>query len=517
MRTTNNMVITNMMRNLNRNMTRLDKRQMQMSTGKRIHKPSDDPVAIARSLKIRTDINQLHQHRKNIDDAASWLETTELALQNKGEAMHRVRDLTVQAANGVLTQEETLKISAEIKELKDQIIGLSNTTYAGRYVFSGKNTNQPLLDQEGNYNVDLYNANNPNAIDHKMIYEVGIAEKIDVNVLGTDFLETNSLTLNFPRQEGEETEWTLHDAKVNITMEEENPDTYSATVTVVNEEGKEIVKAIPEDGDPRIKSDLSKEIADTLNELIKNDGEWKDEEQTPLRSTNPLKNYNFSGVDFKETQLDLPGADEEKIWRFGGEEFKIEYDGNNYTVSKKTVDDNGNDTDKLIGSGGNIAEIFNEYVYGDETEDNSGIKNPNHPLKNYTFDINEGNLVATKQDGLLVAQPEKAGLIALLDRIEDNMINGKNEELSDQLKELDTYKNQLLTMRSEVGAKVNRMELANNRISDDIVNFRTLQSNLEDADMGEVIMELMNEENVYRAALNVGARIIQPTILDFLR
>jgi len=138
MRVTNRMMITNMMRNLNHNLGRMDKRQMQVATGKRIHRPSDDPVAISRILKIRADLSEISQFQRNVDDALSWMETTEQAVAHVGDSLQRLRELTVQASNGVLTDSETQKIKSEVVQIRDHIITLGNTTYAGRYVFSGK-------------------------------------------------------------------------------------------------------------------------------------------------------------------------------------------------------------------------------------------------------------------------------------------------------------------------------------------------------------------------------------------
>jgi flagellar hook-associated protein 3 FlgL len=68
-----------------------------------------------------------------------------------------------------------------------------------------------------------------------------------------------------------------------------------------------------------------------------------------------------------------------------------------------------------------------------------------------------------------------------------------------------------------VGAKSNRMELVVNRLKDENLNFTNLLSNTEDVDMADVLIRLTSEENVYRASLASGARIIQPTLIDFLR
>lgn len=418
MRITNNMMISNMKRNLNRNMLRLDERQMQVATGKRIHKPSDDPVGISRSLKIRADIRELDQHRKNVEDSLSWLETTELATKNMGEAVHRIRELTVQASNGVLTEEETFKIQNEVKELKSQIIGLSNTTYAGKYIFSGKNSDTPLLDNDGNYKVFPFSATNPNLVDHRKKIEVGVSELIDINVLGIDVLEDivnpGSLSLGFPENEGDNNATSFKLEGLEIIIEKTPADEYQATVSVTDEDG-DVFTEVTSEGD---KETISNLIIDSINTLI---------DDNIQGDNHPLKNFNFSAEELKAGKID-----EENDW----------------------------------------------------------------------------NITAT---------PKKAGIINLIESIERNMIEGNNEELSEQLKDIDKYLNNLLNVRSEVGAKVNRMELVHNRILDDKINFRTLQSQLEDADMGEVLMELMNEENVYRASLSVGARVIQPSLLDFLR
>ena len=68
-----------------------------------------------------------------------------------------------------------------------------------------------------------------------------------------------------------------------------------------------------------------------------------------------------------------------------------------------------------------------------------------------------------------------------------------------------------------VGARVNRLELQQSRLESIQETFTSLLSKTEDANMAEVIMQLQLQENVYRASLAAGARIIQPSLLDFLR
>ncbi|WP_214825399.1 flagellar hook-associated protein FlgL [Exiguobacterium algae] len=90
-------------------------------------------------------------------------------------------------------------------------------------------------------------------------------------------------------------------------------------------------------------------------------------------------------------------------------------------------------------------------------------------------------------------------------------------DLSAELETLDTLGQSLITERAELGARANRLELVDNRLQDHEIIAKTIMSDNEDIDVEKVIMELKSHETVHRAALSAGARIIQPTLLDFLR
>ena len=148
MRITNNMLINNMVNYIGNNLSRMEKYQYQLATGKKIQVPSDDPVVAARALKLRTDVSEIKQYKRNAEDALSWLEMTEDALAKIGDIFQRARELANQAANGTNTADDTTKISEEVKQLKIQLVHLANSTYAGRYIFSGYKTNQKLINDD---------------------------------------------------------------------------------------------------------------------------------------------------------------------------------------------------------------------------------------------------------------------------------------------------------------------------------------------------------------------------------
>ncbi len=176
MRITNNMLINNMTYNLNKTLQRLEKLQYESSVGKKFRVPSDDPIGASKSLKFNTDISKVEQYLRNAKDAKSWLLETESALKEINSVLHRANVLTVQAANGP-NEQDLSKIRDEIEELRDHLILIANSTYAGRTLFTGFKTDKELLDEDGKYKIGINN-------EEVFIYNVGVAERVPVNTLG---------------------------------------------------------------------------------------------------------------------------------------------------------------------------------------------------------------------------------------------------------------------------------------------------------------------------------------------
>jgi len=91
------------------------------------------------------------------------------------------------------------------------------------------------------------------------------------------------------------------------------------------------------------------------------------------------------------------------------------------------------------------------------------------------------------------------------------------DELTVLIKLVQDSQNHLLTRTAELGGRQRRLELMEARYAQDNLNYEKMRSDAEDADMAEVIMFLKMSETVYQAALSAGARVIQPTLMDFLR
>jgi flagellin len=93
----------------------------KLSSGQRITRASDDASGLAVSEKLRAQIRGLNQAEKNIQNATSFIQTTEGYLTESQDIMHRLRELAVQSANGIYTDEDRTQIQVEVSQLVDEI------------------------------------------------------------------------------------------------------------------------------------------------------------------------------------------------------------------------------------------------------------------------------------------------------------------------------------------------------------------------------------------------------------
>jgi flagellar hook-associated protein 3 FlgL len=296
-RITQSMLSNQLLRNLNNNLGRMDKLQNQLSTGRSINKPSDDPVGISFSLRYRSELEVNDQYQKNIDAAVSYLDYTDTALDQMGTIMQRARELAVQGANGTNSPDSRKAIKTEIDQLYQQLTTTGNSKLNGKYVFNGQVTDQPPFP-------DPINAENAVTNKGDIQFEIGAGVKIPINKTADQIFGAAGAPNN----------------------------------------AHQILK------------DLS----------------------------NSLDTNNQNGI-------------------------------------------------------GNAIELIDQRMTG------------------------------------------------------------------------------MLAVRADVGAKTNRIDLGQNRLKDIAINLKSLQSKTEDADMSVVITNLKMDENVYQASLSAGTKLIQPTLIDFLR
>lgn len=179
MRITNRMVTENSLADLQRVLGDVLAVQEQLSSGKRVNRPSDDPFATHRAVSSRGAVMVLEQYAKNVSEVKGWVSTADYALSNVTDALREVRTLAVQAANGYLTATDRENIALRVDEFRDTVMQLSKQQYAGRYVFSGTLTGEAPFEWTGTG--AIYNGNS----EHIRI-NIGPGSDLVVNVTGEE-------------------------------------------------------------------------------------------------------------------------------------------------------------------------------------------------------------------------------------------------------------------------------------------------------------------------------------------
>ena len=136
-RITTSMLSTNYLRNVNRNLNYIQTVQNQLSTGKKISKPSDDPYAASRIVQMYADISGNEQYNDNITDVTNFLDVTDTSISQISNLYSRVRELLVQSGNAAYGSEQLQSIQDEMKVKVNQLAQILNTSFDGKYVFGG--------------------------------------------------------------------------------------------------------------------------------------------------------------------------------------------------------------------------------------------------------------------------------------------------------------------------------------------------------------------------------------------
>ncbi|MGG7176599.1 flagellar hook-associated protein FlgL [Clostridium paraputrificum] len=152
MRVTNRMLSNNYLRDMRSNLGNMQKLNGQLSSGKEIRRPSDNPFKVARSMQLHTDINTNKQYNENIKDTINYLDATDQALYQATNTMQRIRELMVSAGNAAYGSDERKAIADEMNERVSEITQILNTNFDGKYIFGGTKASSKPLDTKANSN-----------------------------------------------------------------------------------------------------------------------------------------------------------------------------------------------------------------------------------------------------------------------------------------------------------------------------------------------------------------------------
>lgn len=145
-RITNSMLVANYMNNMKRNLGSMSTLQNQLSSGKNIHRASEDPYTATRIMQLNSEISANKQYNSNINDTTNWLDTTDTALSQAGNVFSRIRELMVKAGNGAYGPDEIATIKDEVVAKTKELGTILNSSFDGNYIFGGtKSTSKPVI------------------------------------------------------------------------------------------------------------------------------------------------------------------------------------------------------------------------------------------------------------------------------------------------------------------------------------------------------------------------------------
>ncbi|MCZ8536919.1 flagellar hook-associated protein FlgL [Paenisporosarcina quisquiliarum] len=156
MRVTQQMLHQNSVRHINQNLGRLEKINNQVSTGKQLHRPSDDPNGVSKAMNLKSALVANEQYERNTNEATLWMDETDQTINEMVNVMQRVRELAVQGNNDTLSDTDRGAIATEVEELTEQIRQFANSKVNGKHLFNGLKTNESPYPDKDSYLTDTF-------------------------------------------------------------------------------------------------------------------------------------------------------------------------------------------------------------------------------------------------------------------------------------------------------------------------------------------------------------------------
>lgn len=518
MRMTNKIMQNNSLYNINNNKILQDKLSTQMSTQKKLTRPSDDPIVAIRALRLRTSVSELTQYYgKNAPDAESWLTVTEKALGTGTEVLTDMVKQATKAANKDLGAEDLTIILQQMKVLRDEYYSTGNVDYAGRYVFTGYRTDTTLTFtsevEDPNIKYDYTSITEPVKIggfDVINYTNMGVVEGLNKsNYDSTKYDDTTEqdiingdiyrIRLSYDDLKEEVpvisyTDKTGTDATVTATKAASAEQAYQDILTANAATGADANKVIfiPETGEIL----FSDAAYNALNAAVTTETEinitygkdsWADGDLRPEHYFKCNATITKNGQESKKVFNDDAAVDSQII------EYDVGYNQTiriNTLASEAFTHDLDRDVDDLEAAIASLTEI------------NATVED----LKTLKSSLEEDTKEYERVERELAAA-QKA-----YDYVRENV----HSMFESAITSVQNYLDETNVAVTDNGTRSSRLELVSNRLMDQKTTFQTLQSENEDVDITEVIVQLTSTELTYNAALMATGKIMQTSLMNYI-
>lgn len=495
MRVTNTMMRNNSVLNMQRNKVAYNKYLNQYNTQKKIQRPSDDPTIAVRALKYRTTLAEIDQYLTNIKDATSWMDATETCLKDVNGRLTDMIDYCTQAATGTYDEKDRADIVTQLKQFSEYIYEQNaNADYAGRYLFTGFRTDEPMLFEDAQTdttytiteNIDINSINKFQYVYGQAEYDAASTAD-DYASQASQFATTHRVLLSYDNcDENQEVTVTYTDAAGTQQTVQAVTKSISAD-TIYNEHlhpGENEVFFVPETGELVFGDDIYDSVRggkDLSVEYIKTNfakNDVKPEHYFTCSSVNivtgEVSNYNTAGkqdimyqVNFSQTlAVNTEGVD-----------------AINLSVGR-TISDIINMCNDLDVMEANLKSAAKRLADCDEN-DKETIANLTELKNQITTEISLQKTVLSNALGSAITTCQ----------------NSKDE---------------LNIALADHGSRYNRMKMTKVKLEQQELDTDEAKSENEDADLGEAYINFSEADLLYQATLNATSKILGQSLLNFI-
>ena len=511
MRITNKIMQNNTLYNINQNKILQDKLNTQITTKKKVTKPSDDPVVAIRSLRLRSNLSQVSQYNeKNIPDAEQWLELTESAIQTTVDVVANMITEFQRGSKSNLQTSDRAVILESLKQLRDEVYATGDSDFAGRTIFTGYRTDTKLSFNEDTTQEYVINEQlTPQSIDTQTYVDMG--ELTTVN-------ETNYNSADMTTEQQVD-KYQIH----RIRLAYENLD--EGMVPTVQQ-------AIGHDAEGKT---LYASLGNVTTVSLAGDVD-------PYRvvSDPAYGDYNEDAIVFVPETGELlfgPAALESVQALDPAQEIKITYQKSKwadtdlrpehyFACSSNGIEYNA----EYLTKAGNTAKQVIEYDVGFNQQLQVNTTADEVYIHGIGRAVDEALDLLDKMDKIDAAVAKLEGMIgnAAYDQkaVEEKLAAAKKAQtyMEDTLQrtfesgitEMQGYLDTVNMAYTTVGNRSLRLTLIENRLGNQQTAFQTLTSENEDADLADLAVQLSSAELTYDAALAATGKLLQTSLMNYI-
>lgn len=505
MRITNHMMQNNSLNNVSINKKQMSVLDTQLSTQKKISRPSEDPIIAIRALRLRTSLSEVSQYLdKNIPDANSWLDVSEGALKETDSILSDVYKYCVQGSTDTLSLNEREIISDSLKELREALYSQGDVDYAGRYVFTGFRTDSSLTFKTDEQLADADYSITQNFSSTDFDYKSVVTGPVDVEAVkqltGTQLGALTDAELeqivDYNSIGGED----VHRIRLAYS-DVKNMTDGGITIKYKDAGGNELDfgHAITETTDvSQVPGDDEILFNPETGELLFGENAYTDLFSKGSFSVTYEKNSFIKGDCKPEHYFTCTNLNTNLTYEKSEEGQNIEYIVN--FNQKLKVNTEASDCFSLD-MGRDIEEIINA------VDSAIAAEKKLNTLKELKTNANYQSAEAQEKLDKIIAGTEKE-----LDYYNDVL----QKTFESGITKMQNHQESIDIALADIGNRMVRLNLTKSRLQDQKTNFTDLKSANEDVELEEVVINYASAQLVYNASLTAASKVVRQTLLDFI-